>query len=139
MKKMQQLLLSNPKLIGAQARLHSHPIYTSLTTHEHFKLFMERHCWAVWDFFLLIKDLQRDITNTRRFWTPCAESNAARFINEIVIGEETDITDVEGKHLSHFELYLKGMEEIGANTKPIREHIKRVAAMTDEENTYSDI
>ena len=70
---------------------------------------MSRHCWAVWDFFLLIKDLQRDLTNTKRFWTPCRNVNAARFINEIVIGEETDESNVEGVHLSHFQLYLKAM------------------------------
>lgn len=81
MKKMTQLLLSNPKLKTTQAKLLSHPIYTSLSTHADFKLFMERHCWAVWDFLLLVKELQRNVTNTKRFWTPCLDSNAARFVN----------------------------------------------------------
>lgn len=99
---MHNTLFAHPKLLEVQKRLQSHPIYTSLHTLADVKLFMERHCWAVWDFFLLIKDLQRDLTNTRRFWTPCQDANAARFINEIVIGEETDESDVKDEHLSHF-------------------------------------
>jgi hypothetical protein len=106
---MQTLLLNNPALKEAQQRLHSHPIYHSLSSVDDLKLFMERHCWAVWDFFQLIKDLQRDLTNTKRFWTPCADTQAARFINEIVIGEETDETDNPNEYLSHFELYLRAM------------------------------
>jgi hypothetical protein len=100
---------------------------------------MERHCWAVWDFFVLVKQLQRSITNTKRFWTPCEDVNAARFINEIVIGEESDITNIEGEHLSHFQLYLKGMEEIGAKTPSIRNFIKKVANMAPDEDKYTDI
>jgi hypothetical protein len=41
--------------------------------------------------------------------------------------------------MPHFELYIKGMEEVGANTVPIRNFVKRVAALTDKEDTYADI
>ena len=131
--------LDNANLKEHQARLHAHPLYAAVNTIEATRLFMERHCFAVWDFFLLIKDLQRDITNTRRFWTPCADVNAARFINEIVIGEETDDSNVDGQYLSHFELYVKAMDEIGANSQPIKDYVNSVSKMTDDENTYEHI
>jgi hypothetical protein len=98
--------LDNPVLKEYQAKLHAHPLYAAVNTIEATKIFMEHHFFAVWDFFLLIKDLQRDITNTRRFWTLCADVNAARFINEIVIREENDDSNVDGQYLSHFELYV---------------------------------
>jgi hypothetical protein len=43
-----------------------------------------------------------------------------RFINEIVLGEESDL-DKDGKVLSHFEMYLEAMQQIGANTLPIHQ------------------
>jgi hypothetical protein len=45
-----------------------------------------------------------------------------RLINQIVTGEESDL-DQDGKAISHFDLYLRSMEEIGASTAPIREFL----------------
>ena len=45
-------------------------------------------------------------------------SNTARFINEIVLGE-ADV-DANGNYKSHFEMYLYAMEDVGADTKQIR-------------------
>ncbi|MED2973059.1 DUF3050 domain-containing protein [Fictibacillus sp. B-59209] len=49
----------------------------------------------------------------------------ARFINEIVLGEETD-EDGEGGFISHIELYLKAMKEVKADTNPIVTYLTRV-------------
>jgi hypothetical protein len=45
-----------------------------------------------------------------------------QLINEIVAGEESDV-DEKGEIKSHFELYLAAMEQVGANTKPIKTFI----------------
>ena len=100
---------------------------------------MSRHCWSVWDFFLLIKELQRNLTCTKRFWSPCINANAARFINEIILGEESDITNIPGEHLSHFQLYLRAMDEIGADSSKIKEFLGKVQAMTEEETSFKHI
>ena len=48
-------------------------------------------------------------------WFPADNARAARLINDIVIGEETDV-DPDGSYVSHLDLYLRAMAEIGAST-----------------------
>jgi hypothetical protein len=52
-------------------------------------------------------------------WVPPADPLSARLINEIVLVEESDRV-AEGEYGSHFDLYLRAMNEIGANTRPMR-------------------
>jgi hypothetical protein len=54
-------------------------------------------------------------------WLPPKNHEAAYFVNQIVLGEESDDLDSHDgtKSMSHFELYLKSMDEIGADTKPM--------------------
>jgi hypothetical protein len=50
-------------------------------------------------------------------WFPADNAKAARLINDIVIGEETDIGP-DGAYVSHLALYLRAMGEVGASTRP---------------------
>jgi len=101
-------------------KLLEHPMYAQIKTIEDFQSFMEQHIFAVWDFMSLLKSLQRDLTCVEVPWSPKGSPITRRFINEIVLGEESDL-DKDGKVLSHFEMYLEAMQQIGANTLPIHQ------------------
>ena len=95
-----------------------HPIYENINSIYSLKRFMESHVYAVWDFMSLVKKLQLDLTTTTLPWQPPANNSAAKLINEIVWGEETDV-DKDGNSVSHFEMYLNAMHQIGADTEGI--------------------
>jgi hypothetical protein len=96
-------------------------VYDLLTSKSAIQIFMEFHCYAVMDFMCLLKSLQQRLTVVAVPWFPPANMEAARFINEIVLGEETDIAP-GGGYTSHYNLYLEAMAQAGASTQKI-EHL----------------
>jgi hypothetical protein len=96
-------------------QLLNHSIYASVNTLPRLRCFMRYHVFAVWDFMCLAKRLQRDLTSLDVLWLPPARPALARFINSLILAEETDL-DPDGAAASHFELYVQGMDEVGAST-----------------------
>lgn len=99
--------------------LKEHLMYKKIKSFDDLKVFMESHVFAVWDFMSLLKRLQKELTCVEIPWTPSKHSkNVVRLINSIVLGEESDI-GLDGEPIDHFSLYLKSMDEVGANYKPL--------------------
>ena len=122
---------------STQEKLVNHKIYNRIDSIEDLKLFMENHIYAVWDFMSLLKGLQTTLTCTNNPWTPVDNTEAARFINEIVLEEETD--EIKGGiAISHFELYLESMKEIGADTSQINNFISDIRKSSDYRETIND-
>ncbi len=113
------------RLQPLRERLAAHPLYPSIRTPAQLRTFMESHVYAVWDFMSLLKSLQGALTCVDVPWVPTRFPASRRFINEIVLGEESDV--YEGRAASHFELYLEAMERAGASTEVIRGVVRRVA------------
>jgi hypothetical protein len=101
----------------ARDRVVQHPLYAGLDTHEAIVTFMEHHVFAVWDFMSLLKSLQRELTCVTVPWIPTGPTGSRRLINDIVMVEESD--ELGDGFISHFELYVNGMREAGADTTAI--------------------
>ena len=125
-------MIENLKIEVSKYRdqLIKHPIYGNIDSINSLKQFMESHVYAVWDFMSLVKKLQLDLTTTTLPWQPPENNAAARLINEIVWGEETDL-DKDGNSVSHFEMYLNAMRQINANTQRIEKLLDRLREGND--------
>src|SRR6201996_6757356 len=113
------------RLARLRDALLDHPLYADVVSVDDLRRFMEDHVFAVWDFMSLLKRLQHDLTCTKVPWFAADNARAARLINDIVIGEETDV-DPDGSYASHLDLYLRAMAEVGASTRQF-ETFRRLA------------
>lgn len=91
-----------------------HKVYQVINDIEDLRIFMKYHVFAVWDFMSLLKSLQNQLTCTSVPWFPVGSADTRFLINEIVVGEESDV-DMNGIRISHFELYLQAMQQAGAD------------------------
>lgn len=96
-----------------------HPVYHQIEDLDDLHVFMKYHVYAVWDFMSLLKSLQQHLTCTTTPWMPKGKADTRFLINEIVLGEESDV-DAQGNRVSHFELYLNAMYQAGGSTEPIQ-------------------
>jgi Protein of unknown function (DUF3050) len=101
----------------ARRQLIRHPLYRNLDSLDAVVMFMEHHVFAVWDFMSLLKTLQRRLTCVEVPWVPTGLRGSRRLINDIVLVEESD--ELGSGFISHFELYVDGMRQAGADTTAI--------------------
>jgi Protein of unknown function (DUF3050) len=117
------------KIIEHKILLENHPLLVTniIQNLDDLKLFMEHHVFAVWDFMSLAKALQHRICPSGDLWLPSKrQRKLSRFINEIILAEESDLDPFNSSYISHFDLYCQTMAEIGADTGPIMKFLESV-------------
>ena len=114
----------------------NHKVYSVINDLDSLKLFMQFHVYAVWDFMSLLKSLQNNLTCTSVPWFPKGSAETRHLINEIVVGEESDV-DLAGNRKSHFELYIDAMNQCGANTEQINQFITELKMSQDFSKAFS--
>lgn len=102
-----------------QQQLADHPLYAAIDDLDDLREFMSHHIYAVWDFMGLLKELQQHLAPSGAPWVPDGNARLRRFINEIVLAEESDeappADDGSTTYISHFELYAEAMGEVGVD------------------------
>jgi hypothetical protein len=115
----------NQSILSYKAQLFHHSLYEKVKTIDDLHCFLENHVFAVWDFMSLLKALQAKLTCTTIPWFATKNPETRYLINEMVLAEESDLT-IEGKRLSHFEMYLEAMKSCGASTSVLEEFLDNV-------------
>ncbi len=113
-----------------------HPIYSLIDDMDALRAFTTHHAFAVWDFMSLLKALQQKLTCTTTPWVPVGDANTRYLINEIVLGEESDV-DEHGNRGSHYELYIDAMKEMGAPTEMIENFLSLIVEGVSVEEAIS--
>lgn len=108
----------NVQIAEERNALLQHPLYGKIKTIPNLCAFMEGHIYAVWDFMSLLKALQQKLTCTTTPWFASEHPQTRYLINEIVLAEESDLA-MDGRRLSHFEMYLDSMHAAKADTTAI--------------------
>lgn len=115
----------NSKIKAQKDALLQHSLYEKVKTIDDLHQFLESHVYAVWDFMSLLKALQNKLTCTTTPWFASSNPETRYLINEIVLAEESDAT-LDGKRLSHFEMYVEAMQDCGADTTTLNTFIQNV-------------
>ncbi len=123
-------------------QLNGHAIYGAIQRIEDLRIFMRHHVFSVWDFMSLIKYLQREIAPVQIPWMPHADPSLRYFINQLVLEEESDAIPLgrgEIVHASHFELYCRAMNEVGADGEMPGQFLALVAEQGVDKALYSPL
>lgn len=101
-------------VIPLREKLNGHSIYRAVNNLETLRIFMSCHVFSVWDFMSLIKFLQMAVAPAGHPWFPRGNPSARRFVNAIVLEEESDkVPGDSHSFTSHFEMYCQAMAEVG--------------------------
>lgn len=110
-------IIDQSRIEEIRSEIVDHKLYDKIYDIDNLRRFAENHIFAIWDFMSLLKALQRELSCVSLPWTPKGDKMTRRLINDIVVEEESDCID--GEYMSHFELYLDAMEELGADSSKI--------------------
>ena len=114
---MDNLENNKKKLDDLKQKIAAHPLFAHKLEPKQICKFMESHIFAVWGFMSILKSLQKMIAPNDLPWMPSknTKNGLVNFVNEIILCEESDYIEGIG-YISHFEIYIMAMKNMGAKT-----------------------
>lgn len=109
--------------------LREHKIYQAFEDLDDVRSFTQIHVFAIWDFMSLLKSLQAELSEQLP-WIPTAQARAGQLVNEMVSRYERDVNE-RGETMSHFEMYLGAMTQLGADTKCLETFLSMLQGCVD--------
>lgn len=122
---MEKIQVLNNYIAAVREELLHHPLYQKIVDIHGLRTFTEGHVYAVWDFMSLLKALQAQLTCVKVPWFASPYPTTRYLINEIVLAEESD-EYIDGRRLSHFEMYLDAMRGMGSSVGQIEGFVEIV-------------
>src|SRR5690606_11292609 len=122
---MEKIQVLNNYIAAVREELLHHPLYQKTVDIHGLRTFTEGHVYAVWDFMSLLKALQAQLTCVKVPWFASPYPTTRYLINEIVLAEESD-EYIDGRRLSHFEMYLEAMRGMGSSVGQIEGFVEIV-------------
>ena len=137
---MDNLENNKEKLNDLKQKITVHPLFANKLEPKHICKFMESHIFSVWGFMSILKSLQKMITPNNLPWMPNknTKNGLVNFVNEIILCEESDYIEGIG-YISHFEIYLLAMKNMGAKTDQLDKLILRIADKGYNEKYLDDV
>lgn len=126
-------------VLDINKKLSDHELYKEVWSAEGVKIFMKYHIFCVWDFQSLAKKVQQLCSPSEFPWMPSSTPELRRLINEVILEEETDIDPSNNSYCSHYELYLKAMDQCGAESVLHNEYIDQLKTGSDVFSLNKDL
>ena len=128
------------KLDELKHKIITHPLFADKLEPKHICKFMESHIFAVWGFMSILKSLQKMITPNNLPWIPNknTKNGLVNFVNEIILCEESDYIEGIG-FISHLEIYLLAMKNMGAKTDQLDKLTSRIIDNGYNEKYLDDV
>ena len=124
---MDNLESNKKRLNDLKNKLTAHPLFANKLESKDICKFMESHIFAVWGFMSILKSLQKMITPNNLPWIPNknTKNGLVNFVNEIILCEESDFIEGIG-FISHYEIYLLAMDNMGAKRDQLDKLTSRI-------------
>lgn len=136
-------IFESSEVTQLQWEIQHHPAFKNMKSQLHLRIFMEHHVFQVWDFMILLKSIQFGINNIYKqgynnfsCWFPKVPGKFSRLITEICLDEESDEALWD---LSHFEYYLKAMEQSNCEMYHIERALQYVRSNTGENQNLENV
>ena len=122
------------------SKLINHKIYGQISDMRKTKIFMESHVFSVWEYLTMLKALQRELATRDISFLHENVPDLPYLINQIVLNEEIE-EESRGEYLSAmglYQLYINSMDEIGADSNPIKYFVDCIKVNKNWNNTIRD-